>query len=78
MIFTDDDELAVRCKLIRNHGETTVEHFNLSDNSHTMGSNYRMNEIEAAIASAQLDKLQGLYDTRNQLAAYLSQKLNFL
>jgi len=78
VIFTDDDELAVRCKLIRNHGETTVEHFNLSDNSHTMGSNYRMNEIEAAIASAQLDKLQGLYDTRNQLAAYLSQKLNGL
>ena len=78
VIFTNDEELSIRCKLIRNHGETAVEHFNLSDISHTMGSNYRMNEIEAAIASAQLEKLNGLYNTRNNLAKYLTQKLNGL
>ena len=75
VIFTDDDDLAIRCKLIRNHGETSVEHFNLTDISHTMGLNYRMTEIEAAIANVQLDKLPRLFDVRNQLANYLSQKL---
>lgn len=78
VIFTDDEELAIRCRLIRNHGETAVQHFNLSDISHTMGSNYRMNEIESAIASVQLDKLPKLYETRNRLAKYLTEKLNGL
>ncbi|MBU1145316.1 MAG: DegT/DnrJ/EryC1/StrS family aminotransferase [Firmicutes bacterium] len=76
ILFTDDEELAIRCKLIRNHGETSVDHFNLSNISHTIGSNYRMNEIEAAIARCQLDKLSYLYEVRNNLADYLTKKLS--
>jgi perosamine synthetase len=75
ILFTDNEELAIRCKLIRNHGENAVDDFGIKDISHTMGLNFRMTEIEAGIANAQLDKLDHLYSVRNQLAEYLTQKL---
>ena len=41
----------------------------------TFGGNYRMTEIEAAIAYEQLQKLEMLTETRLKLAAYLDEKL---
>jgi len=50
MIITDNEELAERCKRIRNHAEKYFREL-------YFGYNYRMTEIQAAIGIAQLEKL---------------------
>jgi dTDP-4-amino-4,6-dideoxygalactose transaminase len=71
MIVTDDDELAERLTLIRNHGETVVKDKGCSHIADLVGFNYRMTEIEAAIAGAQLGKLEGLITPRIEAADFL-------
>jgi len=78
VILTSDPELAQRAQLIRNHGEAVVEDFDLPDIANTFGSNYRMTEIEAAIARCQLGRLQELFEHRERLATYLSKHLRAL
>lgn len=78
VILTSNPELAERAQLVRNHGEAVVEGLGLSDITNTFGSNYRMTEIDAAIARCQLDRLPGLFEHRERLAAYLSQRLRGL
>lgn len=75
IILTDDPEIALRARLSRNHGEVVVEDTDLASLVNTIGSNYRMTEIEAAIAVAQLGKLDGLLDTRREIASYLTERL---
>ena len=76
MILTADDRVAEKARLVRNHGETVVEDAGVDDIVNTLGSNYRMTEIEAAIAAEQLKKLDGLLETRRRLAAYLTERLS--
>ena len=57
VIVTDDKQLATRCRLIRNHAESVVADLGLEDQSCMVGYNFRMTEIEAAIACEQLPKL---------------------
>ena len=61
---TDDDEIAERIRLIRNHGEAVVEDKGTKDITNIVGFNYRMTEIEAAIAREQLKKLEYLVNNR--------------
>jgi len=61
---TDDDDLALRLKLIRNHGEAVVDSMGYKDISNIIGFNYRMTEIEASIAIEQLKKLKDLVRDR--------------
>jgi dTDP-4-amino-4,6-dideoxygalactose transaminase len=75
MIVTQDDDLALRCQLIRNHGENLVEFTGVADLTNMIGSNYRLTEIAAAIGSAQLDRLAGYLEHRQRLAAYFSARL---
>lgn len=75
MIVTDDDQLAVRCQLIRNHAENLVEFAGVTDLSNMIGSNYRLTEIGAAIGSVQLDRLNGYLVHRQRLAEYFSDGL---
>jgi dTDP-4-amino-4,6-dideoxygalactose transaminase len=75
IILIDHDEIAERARLIRNHGECVVEKMGWRDIANTMGSNYRMTEIEAAIGVEQLHKLDGLFAHRNRLAAHLTRRL---
>ena len=57
ILVTNNDFLAKRMKMLRNHGEAIVNNNkNLLQNM--LGGNYRMNEIEAAIAIEQLRKLK--------------------
>jgi dTDP-4-amino-4,6-dideoxygalactose transaminase len=76
MIVTNDDNLALRCQLIRNHGENAVEVFGVEDISNIIGSNYRLTEIQAAIASEQMKKLDNLLIHRRALAAYMNKRLS--
>lgn len=71
IMVTDNDDLALKMQLIRNHGEVVVDHLQISDLANTFGGNTRMTEIEAAIAFEQLKKLEELTETRVRLAAKL-------
>jgi perosamine synthetase len=79
MLVTNDDKLALRCQLIRNHAENLVESqletLGTDDLCNMIGSNYRLTEIQAAIGSAQLDRLDAHIKRRQDLARHFSEKL---
>lgn len=76
IVVTDDDELAEKVRLIRNHAEAVVESKGVSDIVNMIGFNFRMNEIEAAIAGEQLKKLNLLTEKRIENVKYLEKKLS--
>lgn len=78
VVVTDDDRFAERLQLIRNHAEVVVEKKGVSDLTNMIGFNYRMTEIEAAIASEQLKKLERLVVPRVEAADFLTQRLRQL
>lgn len=71
IIVTDNDELAEKMRLIRNHAESVVEAKGVNNLINMIGFNYRMTEIEAAIALEQLKKLDGLIEKRLENVNYL-------
>ncbi len=75
MLVTNDDQVALRCQLIRNHGENLVEVQPVEDLTNMLGSNYRMTELQAAIGVAQLDRLDRIVAHRQRLAAHFGKKL---
>lgn len=75
IIITNNDDLAERCFLIRNHGETVVEAKGVRDIINTHGFNFRMTEIEAAIGIEQLKKLPSLIEERLKNADYIKKGL---
>ena len=75
MVVTDDDSLAERLQLIRNHAEGVVKAKGVTNLVNMVGYNYRMTEIEAAIANEQLKKLEGLLVPRIKAADYLTKGL---
>src|SRR5271165_1084766 len=75
MLVTNDAALALRCQLIRNHGENLVEAQQVEDLTNILGSNYRLTELQAAIGTAQLDRLEGHLNTRRRLAAHFGRQL---
>lgn len=76
ILVTDDDNLANKLKLIRNHAEAVVEAKGETDLVNMIGFNYRMTEIEAAIVREQLKKLPQLIKERQENVAYLEQELS--
>jgi dTDP-4-amino-4,6-dideoxygalactose transaminase len=78
VVVTDDDELAERLQLIRNHAEVVVRDKKVQNLVNMVGFNYRMTEIEAAIGSEQLKKLRMLLLKRQENAAYLNDRLSNL
>ena len=73
---TNSPDLAERLRLIRNHGEVTADTRGIKNLVNTFGFNFRMGEIEAAIAIEQLKKLQLLVDKRVETMNYLTEKLS--
>src|SRR5918911_387684 len=76
VVVTDDDDLADRVRLIRNHAEAVVKAKGTQDLTNLIGFNYRMTEIEAAIAAEQLKKLESLTAKRIEHADYLRDRLS--
>ena len=68
-ISTDDDDLADMLRLVRNHGQ--VEGY---DTRH-LGFNYRLPEMSAALASVQMDRLDGFLRARARNANYLNERV---
>ena len=74
--ITDNEELALRMQLIRNHGEVIVEDMKMSGIDNMIGYNYRMTELEAAVSIGQFNKLDILNEHRIRLAEYLTARLS--
>lgn len=75
MIITDNDELAERARMIRNHGENVIEGKTRDYIANIVGWNYRMTEIEAAIGIEQLKRLDEFNANKKMLAEYLADGL---
>lgn len=74
---TQDDALAERLRMARNHGENVVEarggrHVDIA------GSNYRLTELSAAVALAQLEAIESHVARRERLAAALTREVTGL
>ena len=78
LIVTNDADLAERLCLIRNHGEAVIDSDNPHELSNILGYNFRLGEIEAAIARQQLLKLPDLIASRQAAANRLSTGLSGL
>lgn len=75
VVVTNSDEYAERLQLIRNHGEVVAQKKGVTNLVNMVGFNYRMTEIEAAIASEQLKKLETLVAPRIAAAEFLTREL---
>ncbi len=76
MCTTNDDDLALKMELIRNHGEACVEAAEIKDISNTIGTNLRLPELSATVAYEQLRKSEKLVNDRLLLAAKLNKGLD--
>ena len=78
VLFTDDDDLAVRMQLIRNHAESVVGGMKYEKLNNMIGYNFRMGEIEAAIGIEQLKKLNSIIARKQKLANQLTKEIEGL
>ena len=58
--ITDNEDLALKMKMIRNHAEASIVGSPLTTLTNMVGYNFRMGEMEAAIGREQLKKLPEL------------------
>lgn len=68
-IFTDDDQLAERCRVIANHGMVVRYHHEL------VGVNSRLDSIQAAILDVKLRYLDQYSEARRKAARYYDTQL---
>jgi len=74
---TNDEGLAERLRLIRNRAEVaTISNSKSIGLANMLGWNYRMTELEAAIAIEQLKKLDSVNKHRQDLAMFLTKELS--
>lgn len=78
ILVTNDDLLAERLRLIRNHGEAAVNGYDIKNIENIIGYNFRLGEIECAIGIEQLKKLKDLVDSRIRIANTISSELKHL
>lgn len=78
ILVTDDDQIAERLQLIRNHAEVVVGDKGVADLTNMVGHNFRLGEIECAIGIEQLKKLKGIVESRQALAEALTARLQEL
>jgi perosamine synthetase len=70
MVTTDDAELAQRLRLLRNHGQTGhLRH-------EVLGFNWRLSEMQAAIGTVQLSRLEEVLARKREVAARLTAALD--
>ena len=74
VLVTNNEQIAHKCRLIRNHAECIV---NVNEPlSNMVGSNYRMGEIEAAIGISQLKKLKKIIKSRQKIGKIILNTLD--
>ena len=82
MVTTNDNKLAERAKMLRNHGASVSEEERhrgprpyLLPEFDLLGFNYRMTDLQGAVGLVQLKKLDRFIDERAQLAAQYRKEL---
>ncbi len=75
---TDNDELALKLQLLRNHAENCVADMEITNITNMVGYNFRMTELEAAVAIEQLKKSEYLISHRRMLCEHLTKRLSGL
>ena len=71
MIVTDDEELAERCRMLRNlcfRRDVRYVHDEISDN-------YRFTNLQAAVGLAQLERLDEFVDRKREMGKYYTERL---
>lgn len=82
MVTTNDDELAEKVGMLRNHGASISEEqrhhgpkpYILAD-FNMMGFNYRMTDLQGAVGVVQLGKLDQFIEERNKWASFYTKEL---
>lgn len=75
ILVTNDNEIAKRLQLIRNHAEAVVGGMGVSDLTNMVGYNFRLGEIECAMGISQLKKLEKFVADRQRVAGLLNNGL---
>ncbi len=70
IIVTNNEDIAIKCKLLRGHGESP------KNNHQYIGFNYRMEGIQAAVLNVKLKYLDKWNEARNNIAEFYSQNFN--
>jgi perosamine synthetase len=78
VIVTNDEKYASRLYLIRNHAEAVIQSHEPAELCNMLGYNFRLGEIEAAISSEQLKKLESQIQSRQRVASQLNEGLRDL
>jgi dTDP-4-amino-4,6-dideoxygalactose transaminase len=81
MLITNNDSFAVRTKLLRSHGMTTMSYERAKGHSTSydvieLGFNYRMDDIRSAIGLVQLDKIEEDLRKRAEVRKLYIKELN--
>lgn len=72
MVVTDDEELAERCRMIRNlcfRKDVRYVHDEISDN-------YRFTNLQAAVGLAQLERLEEFVEKKREMGRYYTERLS--
>jgi dTDP-4-amino-4,6-dideoxygalactose transaminase len=75
MVLTDDDEVARKCRILRNHG---MERSSRGVDFVMAGHNMRMNELEACIGIYQMESLDARIERRREIASLYDRLLSDL
>jgi dTDP-4-amino-4,6-dideoxygalactose transaminase len=82
MLVTNDDALAARANVLRNHGASISEEQRhhgpqpyLLASFDELGFNYRMTDLQAAVGLVQLGKLDGFVEERARWARFYAEQL---
>jgi len=75
LVVTNNEDYAVTAQLVRNHGEVIVDKMGVENIVDTLGWNYRMTELEAAVGIGQWHRLDELTEHRVRLFRRLEQRL---
>lgn len=78
MCVTDNDDLATRLKLIRNHGENCTDMLDGGPITNMVGMNLRMTEMSAAVGRVQLSNADAHVEARERIAQRLTDGLQNL
>lgn len=78
ILVTENDEIADRLRLVRNHAEAVVGDKGVKNLINMIGFNFRLGEIESAIGIEQLKKLYTLVRSRQDAAEKLTEGLKGL
>jgi perosamine synthetase len=69
MVLTNDPETADRLRMLRNHGQSRLYRHE------SIGYNWRLTEMQAAIGRVQLRKLDAILERKRASATWMSQRL---